>query len=350
MALTAFDEITFNGVGSDLMNPMITKVVDQINLERDTKNVKSELGFVDTKPLSEKETFGSVNGVNELPKILENGTKEEIEKAVGPEKGYKIVEYGGKITSSYLFGVWLKTAQTLKGADTDLKAEFISQSKSVKNLMSAADKGMEIECTKLYAKGFSISAANGAGSATAKGLPLFSASHTIYKTGGTFSNLISGAVTEANLIAAIKLHIAARLENGSRVAQPRMAGYDLYVSPDKEMDTLVILNNSSKFAATGSNSSAMNQFMFDGSRINLKVMEKLNDVDGNGATIGSATMAFLVNTPMLKQAEALKFIRLYSPVVKQYIDNETDQSVTDIRNGFAVDHFGAEYFIVGFSG
>lgn len=348
--VVAFDEITFNGGGESLMDPLITRTVDQINLERKTKNVKADLGFVDTMPLSSKETYGSVNGVNELPKLLENGTKEEIEQAVGPEKGYKIVQYGGKITSSDLFGEWLRTAKTLNGAKDDLKAEFVSQAKAAKKLMMAADKGIEVECTKVFAKGFSITAGKGPGSATAKGLPLFSASHTIYATGTTFSNLISGGVTEANLIAAIKLHIAVRLENGSRVDQPRVHGYDLYVSPDKEMDTLTILNNSSKFAATGNNASAMNQFMFDGSRVNLKVMERLGDPDRDGVTIGSSTMAFLVNTPMLKQAEALKFIRLTSPSVKQYINPETDQSVTDIKNSFAADHFGAEYFIVGFSG
>jgi len=78
----SFDEITFNGGGSELMDPMITKVVDQINLERKGAKAKEALGFVDTRPLSSKETYSSVNGVNELPTILENGTKEEIEVSV----------------------------------------------------------------------------------------------------------------------------------------------------------------------------------------------------------------------------------------------------------------------------
>jgi len=80
--VTSFDEITFNGGGSELMDPMITKVVDQINLAKSGTAAKAQLGFVDTRPLSEKETYSSVNGVNELPAILENGTKEEIELSV----------------------------------------------------------------------------------------------------------------------------------------------------------------------------------------------------------------------------------------------------------------------------
>ena len=64
------------------MDPMITKVVDQINLERKASEVKMQLGFSDTLPLSSNETYSSVNGVNSLPTINENGTKEEMELSV----------------------------------------------------------------------------------------------------------------------------------------------------------------------------------------------------------------------------------------------------------------------------
>jgi hypothetical protein len=54
-------------------------------------------------------------------------------------------------------------------------------------------------------------------------LSLFNAAHTIYADGLTsFSNLASGALTDTTLKAALKLHIAIRLENGSKVKQPRM--------------------------------------------------------------------------------------------------------------------------------
>jgi hypothetical protein len=157
-------------------------------------------------------------------------------------------------------------------------------------------------------------------------------------------------LTATNLATAIEKHIAIRLENGSRVKQPRMEGYTLFVSPGKELAARVILNDNSKFAGTGTNANLGNQFMFEGSKVNLEVMDKLADYDKNGTIIGSATQWFLVNMPALKEAEALKFIRLCSPLVKQYINNETDQSIVDVRNGYAVDHFGAEYFIVGSNG
>jgi len=346
MTVTSFDEITFNGGGSELMNPLITKTVDQINLERKGAKAKESLWFSDTRPLSSNETYSSVNGVNALPTILENGTKAEIETSVWPSKGYSIVEYGGKITSSFLFGEWLRTAKTLSGASDDLKAEFVAQSQKTKKLMNAAEKGMEYECTKVYTKGFSTSAGYGPWSATPKGLSLFNASHTIFATGGTFSNLATGALTATTLKAAIALHIAARLENGDRVAQPRVAGYTLKVSAAGELNAREILNDGSNFSATGTNANVENLFMFEGSKVKLEIMEKLGDYDQNGDLIGTDVMWFLVNTPALKEAEALKFIRLYSPIVKQYMNDDTDQSIVDIRNGFAADHYGAEYFVV----
>jgi hypothetical protein len=354
MAQITFDEITFNGGGNELMDPMITKVVDQVNLAREGREVKAQLGFVDTRPLSSNETYSSVNGVNELPSLNENGTKEEMELSVGPAKGYKIQEFGGKITSSFLFGEWLKTSKTLNGAKDDLKAEFVSQAQKTKKLMKAAEKGMAYEAIKVLTKGASISAAYGPGSATPKGKALFAANHTVYATGGTFSNIGSGAFTDATAAAAaikdaIGKHLAIRLENGDRVQQPRAEGYTLFVSPAKEMIAREALNNGSKFAATGSNASAENVFMFEGSKVKLEVIDKLGDTDRDGVAIGADTNWFLVNMPALKEAEALKCIRLYSPIVKQYMNNETDQSIVDIRNGFTCDHYGAEYFIVGYT-
>lgn len=348
MTQLTFDEITFNGGGNELMDPMITKVVDQINLERTGKEVKAMLWFVDTRPLSSNETYSSVNGINELPAINENGTKEEMELSVGPAKGYKIQEFGGKITSSFLFGEWLKVSKTLSGASDDLKAEFVSQAQKTKKLLKAAEKGMAYEAIKVLTKGASISAGYGPGSATPKGKALFASNHTVYATGGTFSNIASGALTDATLKDAIAKHLLIRLENGDRVQQPRAEGYTLFVSPAGELNARTILNNGSKFAATGNNSAAENVFMFEGSKVKLEIIDKLWDTDRDGVVIGADTNRFLVNMPALKEAEALKCIRLYSPIVKQYINNETDQSIVDIRNGFTCDHYGAEYFIVGY--
>jgi hypothetical protein len=45
------------------------------------------------------------------------------------------------------------------------------------------------------------------------------------------------------------------------------------------MATREMLNNGSKFAATGSNSALENVFMFEGSRVKLEIMERLGSYD-----------------------------------------------------------------------
>ena len=263
------------------------------------------------------------------------------------------VEFGGKITSSFLFGEWLKKSQTLVGAKDDLKAEFVAMAQKTKKLLKAAEKGMYYEALKVLTKGSSITAAYGPGSATPKGKALFANNHTVYSTGWTFDNtgtvLTNLATGTAALKAAIGKHLAIRLENGDRVQQPRSEGYTWFVSPDQEVLAREILNNGSKFSASGTNSAVENVFMFEGSKVKLEILDKLWDTDRDGNVIGNTANWYLVNMPALREAEALKCIRLYSPIVKQYMNNETDQSIVDIRNGFTCDHYGAEYFIVGYN-
>lgn len=349
MAQLIFDEITFSWGGNELLDALITDTIDQIDLERGGKEVKALLGYTDTKPLSVNQMFSSTNGVNSLPEINENGTKEEMELSVWPNKGFQIKEYGQKITSSFLFGEWLKTAKTLNGASDDLKAEFVNQGQKTAKLLQAADMSMGDEAIKVLTKGGSISASYWPWSATPKGKALFAPNHTIYKTGGTFSNIASGPLTDVTLKDAIAKHLAIRLENGKKVKQPRMEGYTLFVAPEGELNARTILNNGSKFAATGSNASAENVFMFEGSRVKLEIIDGLGDPDADGAAIGASTNWFLVNMPVLRQMKALKCIRLYSPIIKTYINNETDQSVVDVRTWFTCDHYGAEYCIVGYT-
>jgi len=338
-----FNDIVFNGSGSELMDPLVTETVDQRNLARKDKDAREVVGVVNKMPLNSKETFSSVNGVNDLPEINENGTYEEMVLSVWPEKGFKVVEYGAKITSSRLFGRWLAASKTLKGANDDMKAEFLNTASKTKNLLLAAEKTVDNQVAKLLTAGFTVSAAYWPGSATPKGLSLFNAAHTIYADGyTTFSNLATGALTATTLKAALQLHIAIRLENGDRVQQPRAEGYTLLVSAAGEENAREILNNGSKFSATGTNANVENIFMFEGFKVKLEILSKLGD---NG--IGTDVMWFVLNKPALVEAKAAKMIRLANATVDSYTNNETKQSIVDISEAFAVDHFGLEYFCVG---
>lgn len=346
-----FNDIVFTGSGNELMDPLVTQSVDQRNLERKGKNATDLIGIANKTPLNDDERFGSVNGVNELPTINENGTYEEMTSTVGPKKGFEVVSYGEKITSSRLFGRWLMASKTLVGATDTIRKEFLNTASKTRNLLMAAEKSIDIEATKLLTSGFTVSAATGPGSATPKGLSLFNASHTIYAEGHTtFSNLESGALTAITLTAAIKKHISIRLENGSRVKQPRVEGYTLLVSPDGEENARSILNDGSKFAADGNNSEKRNVFMFEGFRVKLEILEEVGNYDRNGVQIGTAVMWFVLNKPALVEAKAAKLIRLTNATVDSYMSNETKQSVIDITEDFTVDHFWLEYFVVGSTG
>jgi len=327
------------------MDPLVTESIDQRKLSRKGIDTRNVLGVTNKMPLNSNETFSSVNGVNELPVINENGTYEEMSSSVGPEKGFKVIEYGEKITSSRLFGRRQAASKSLKGASDDIRKEYLNTASKTRNLLSAAEKGAEYQTTKLLTKGFSVSAAYGPGSATPKGLPLFSASHTIYADGfTTFSNLVSGALTSTTLKAAIQLHIAIRLENGDRVSQPRKEGYTLMVSPAGEENARSILNDGSKFAAAGT-AETRNIFMFEGFRVNLEILEKLGDYDRNGEAIGTDVMWFLSNKPIIKETKAAKMIRLANAQIDTYTNNETKQSIIDVSESFAIDHYGLEYAI-----
>jgi hypothetical protein len=58
----------------------------------------------------------------------------------------------------------------------------------------------------------------------------------------------------------------------------------------------------------------------------------------------------LINKPQLQKTKALKVVDLYLPQVKIYEENDTDNMIVDIRTGFAVDHYGAQYFMYGSQG
>jgi hypothetical protein len=77
-----FNDIVFTGSGNDLLDPLVTGSVDQRNLERKGKATLGVIGISNKQPLNDDERFGSVNGVNELPKINENGTYEEMTSTV----------------------------------------------------------------------------------------------------------------------------------------------------------------------------------------------------------------------------------------------------------------------------
>ena len=361
-------EIIFNnnltyGAGASILAPTITSLFDQDLVSKEyVTGLPEKLGFVKTRALTPDQTFSLIIGAYELDLITEDQDIPTASFGKGKEKGFAIEQYGKKIGISKLFRKWLETAKTLDGADSSVMKEYQRMTNDIVSLRRGAQKTKNRRCTEVLTQGWVATAANGAGSATMYGQPLFSASHP-YGNGanaGTFQNVLGGSygtldddLNATSLQAAIDLHKSGlRLQNGDRVEIPTK--YTLVVSNKLATTARKILNTAGNqvgtFAADGSNSSALNQFSFDGNKIEIVENPFFGYIREDGTTVGTETMWFLVNTEALEMAEALREITLYDVEATSYVNDSNNQMFVSVDMGMAFDHYGAESFIVGSKG
>lgn len=329
---------------------------------------KDTLMFFEQTALSLDEKFSGVAGPLEIDEITENGVKSEWTRTKLPDKGFEIVEYGEKLTTSYLMYQWLQKSQSLKWANSDIKKEWKTIARDSLYLIEGAMMRMTMEMTKVLTDGFGTpTTVNGAWSPTPKGNPLFSILHTsrngaltwrnMGTTVGATNNLnkaldsSTGKATIQNALDVMKKVV--RLENGYKVKKPKV--WDLIVSTalyPTVWEILNIANNGRavEMASDGSNSQKRNVFYFDGNKVALHELELLGDIDKNGNAIGTENMWFLRNPLYCQKTRCFKMIKLYNPLVKNYNNDDTDAQVVDIRIGYAVDHYGAECGVFGSKG
>lgn len=356
--------VTVGGGGSKLLNWLLTAITSEMDVQADYSEKKDLLMFYEQQALSLEETFSGIAWPLETDEITENGVKNEGTRTKLPNKGYEIVEYGEKLSTSFLMYQWLKQSKTLEGASTDVKKEWKTIARDSKFLIEGAMLRMTIEMTKVYTKGFGTPTASvGAGSPTPKGNPLFSILHTsrqgalTWRNMGTSSYLnqpittADGKVRIQNALDVMKSVV--RLENGYKVAKPKV--FDLIVSSDIAPIASEILNTANngrvtELASDGSNSSKKNVFNFDWNKVALHEYELLGDYDKHGNQIGTANMWFLRNPLYCQRTKCFKMIKLYEPLVQNYKSDDTDTQVVDIRIGYAVDHYGAECGVFGSKG
>lgn len=356
--------VTVGGGGSKLLNWLLTAITSEMDVQADYSEKKDLLMFYEQQALSLEETFSGIAWPLETDEITENGVKNEGTRTKLPNKWYEIVEYGEKLSTSFLMYQWLKQSKTLEGASTDVKKEWKTIARDSKFLIEGAMLRMTIEMTKVYTKGFGTPTASlGAGSPTPKGNPLFSILHTsrqgalTWRNMGTSSYLnqpittADGKVRIQNALDVMKSVV--RLENGYKVAKPKV--FDLIVSSDIAPIASEILNTANngrvtELASDGSNSSKKNVFNFDWNKVALHEYELLGDYDKHGNQIGTANMWFLRNPLYCQRTKCFKMIKLYEPLVQNYKSDDTDTQVVDIRIGYAVDHYGAECGVFGSKG
>lgn len=341
--------ITFEGAGRELLDATVTKTIDTIDSLPEHNQYAKKLGFSDISLVSPDQKFGKLARGGGLRPITETG-KRNLRSVTGlPRKSVYQREFGDEFRMSYMFTQWMKNSKTVKGSSDSIQAELVSIPKQIQDLMTAYDIVRAEEIVKVLAKGFSVSSSEGPGAGTARGgLPLFSASHV------TGSNLVSGAVytnvtTGVNqLQASLDKMKTMKDENGKKIKQPKV--YTLAVSRERKTFWSQVLNYKAPSSAIGTNQGVMNQFNFDGNMVELTDIDLLGDTGSDGAVIGNTDNAFLLNLEYLNTNESFVTYTLYTPHLKTFEDQDTDELVTGIRAAVGVDHVYAELGCVGIVG
>lgn len=371
----AWDVFFNNGItvasgGSSLLNGLLSHIGNELDVQEEYADYKRDLMFYEQQALSLDEKFSAIAWPLELDRITENGVKPEGERTKLPDKGFEIIEYGEKLTTSFLMYQWLKKSKSIKGADSSIKKEWMTLARDSKFLIESAMLRMAIDMMNVYTKWFwPITSTFGAGSPTPKGLPLFSTQHRSRQWTLIWRNMGRGArLNEALTLAtghdaiqeALDVHKnVMRLENWYKVRRPRWA-YELIVSSAITPIARRILNENSsgqpiKRSGRSSgddngNAHETNAFVFRGNAVRLIEIELLWDIDKHGNPIGTSDMWFLRNPRFCKKTKCFKCVKLYDPYMKNYQNEDTDAYVVDIRIGYAVDHYGAECGLFGSKG
>ena len=352
--------VTYATGASTVFNAYITETIKQYRME-ESEDLKAKMGFTTTTALNPNQVFSTAYGIQSLDNLGEGETKKEMDREIGPKKGFAIKEFGNKITTTHLFTERSRKAKDLAGAPESIQAECVSISENAKVLMQGAERRVMEEMVKLWTLGFANTASYGPGSLTPKGQFLFDDDHSISMLGTTQSNLLSsgtGALTSARLQAGLDQAKGMLFDNGHRVGQPKGEAYKIFVSTVNAVTARQILNTEgsqagmfSARADSGTNvqysGSIVNQYNFKGNLVEVVELDILGTYDNTGTAIGTNDYWFLMNARYIREAKALRYIDLYPIKVNTYFVDDTNNEVADIRMGLAVDHYGAELGLFG---
>lgn len=336
--------------GSAILNPIIQEISNQTEAQVGLENEAAKYGFVVGDALTPTGEITAMVGPEPLQLVDEDGVAPLITFMQGYTKGYAMNTYGAKHKCTKVFYEWIKKGAQMVGADSSVVSELNKFKDEVERLVQGSALTMNIQIANVLAKGFSITAAYGAGSPSPDGLALFSASHKVKKTGGTFSNLLGAGklLTATTLEEAIQLYKSQiKTANGFRIKTPEI--FDLFVSRVGETNARKILNSGGDqagvYAGTGSNANLLNVFSFKGSNVRLTVLDMMGEDDGTGTIIGNDAMWFLMNKEYALRYKAFRIFRLWDNEIKMWQDDETDAFFTKLTMHFGVDHFSPECVI-----
>lgn len=354
--------VTYQGAGLPLLDATIVETMNRDDIMPDHKAYMGLLDIKEEKLLNPSQTYSTKAAPKGMKTITETGIIPTTEMIFTPKKGVNQVKIGNAYERSETFTEWARIGQNINGAPDAIQAELLLASSQVRDLALAYDIRFAEEMVKVLTKGFSITASAGPGSATPKGKALFD-THTYGVTGqpgsGTFTNFTNGALTftssAADILAGttrvqtlINQLKQARDENGKYIRQGGL--YKLYCSEVRSVFWRQVLNNGSNFSGQGTNAMQENQFLFDGNKVELVVLNILGQTDtgaDDGTLIGTTDMIFVTNSGTLKQTGAYKAFRLTPLKIDSWVNQQTKVAVTDGRAFISADHYGLELFVAG---
>lgn len=309
--------------------------------------VAQALGFVDEMVTYKDGKYTSMLGFTDMEELGEFDEFPIDNKEQGFEKWFELKRFGKGIAISKPLEKWIEASVKDAKYTPDVKRELQKLSRDVSRLVGSAKLTRNNLVTKVLANWFDITAGFWPGSTSPDGVALFSASHIIKSTGNTQSNLVSGALTQAKLEEAIDL--LRNMRDGMGRKMRRASVYTLVVSSENEKNARQILNDGSNFAASVSdtetnNGVTSNLFMWDGFKIELLVLDTLNQPSVSG-NVGSATMWFVINKDCVRDYEAFRMLTLYNDEIDMYRDNKTKALVVDLDFSATADHYQPECIV-----
>ncbi|MCP4522161.1 MAG: hypothetical protein GY827_10795 [Cytophagales bacterium] len=350
---TGFD---YDGqAGSELLDANVVYTLNQMDILPEYKGYKELLSFSNTPIINPNQEYGARYANGGLDVKEERGNKKERGINFGPKKGTYQQTYSNKFNITEELTEWIRASNNIEGAPQGIQAEFVDIQEQIKDLVHGYDITLADVMSRVYAEGYDVTASEGPGSATAKGVALYGTQTLL--DGTTFDNLIATAVDYSDITTgvavlqeALDVHKSIKLDNGRKMRQPGSMGYNLVVPRIRETFWRKVMNNGMTQSGLGENSAQENQFLFDNNIVNLKVMDNLGDFnEETQAIIGGAdadNMFFVTNPKYLEQEKALRCYELYSPKVKTWMNNDTDEIFTSLKCSFGADHYYAEYGMV----
>jgi hypothetical protein len=337
--------------GYALLSPVIQEIANQASSQVGLDDELASMGFVQGTVLTPDGVITAMVGPEPLQEI---GEDEEVPLRTiiqGYTKGYKMKSYGLQHKCTKVFVEWIAKGAQISGADSSVLKELNELKEQVTNLTYGSKLTQNEVGTQLWAKGFSITAAFGPGSASPDGAALFG-THTCKKTGATFSNVLATALDATALESAINVYKTTfKTDNGYRVKTPAI--FDLFVSRKNETAARKMLNSTSDqagvYAGTASNANLLNVFSFQGAKVRLNVLNMLGEIAQDGSTIGNDNMWFLLNKDIANYNKAFRVFTLWSPEMKMYRNEATDSTFVKLTMHFGVDHY-SPVAVMGYAG